>query len=156
MSKPKWILLVQYIGHAILASYGIFLADFMMERLIGEMASPRNLHLDRIFLGPTFLVPIVMGFVLGGFLGKDLPVLSSRLIFILPLSLMAWEIWGFSDPCISKLASIRDNFFGEHCSGSECLDELLLSAPFFSSLAYAIGAEVSRYGSRRFRREHLS
>jgi hypothetical protein len=36
--------------------------------------------------------------------------------------------------------STWDTYFGKGCGGSECLYELFLTAPFYTSVAYSIGA----------------
>jgi hypothetical protein len=140
--------LLRYLCHAALASYGVLAINFVIEFLIGEMVGSYNRFLDYVFFGPTFLIPVLMGLIIGYYLGKSLPALSSRLIFLIPLFLMAYEVWisvkyGLHDG--TALKNITDNFFGVNCSASECLGELVNTAPLFSSVAYAIGAEIGRY-----------
>jgi hypothetical protein len=72
--------------------------------------------------------------------------LTGLLVWLVPL---AWLIYGISESAMSysqawahqsRSAYIWDNFFGTHCSGTECLNELLFTAPFLSSVAYSLTA----------------
>jgi hypothetical protein len=71
---------------------------------------------------------------------------TALLVWLVPL---AWLIYEIRDSAASyselwahqsRSAYIWDNFFGTHCGGSECGNELLFTAPFLSSVSYSIAA----------------
>lgn len=146
MSRP-W-LFVQYIVHSIVASYGLMILGEIIEYLVGLHFGSQNRWLDYYFIGPTFLFPIIAGLVAGFVLGASLPRASSRLLLLLPLAMMVWELWGWiHDPGIT-VHRLMDNFVGTNCESSECLEEGWLTSPLISAIAYSLGAEVGRFRTR--------
>lgn len=137
---------LQYITHAVLASYGIVLIAIAIQALAMRAIGPQNHFLDYVFWGPTFLIPIVIGVLLGACFGGRLPRLSSRLIFVFPLIIAAYDVWSWvhhAHPIEPMLWSLQDNFLGMYCGSSLCLEELGASAPLFSAIAYAAGSEFA-------------
>ena len=142
---------MQYILHVGISSCGIVWLTFLTEMFLGRVFDFRNQALDYAFFGPTFSVPILGGLVLGYVLGGRLPRLSARLLFVIPLLFAAYEIWNwitYSESSTTILISLKDNFLGGNCGASECLEELIVSAPLFSSIAYSIGSEFAAFRNR--------
>jgi|SRR5580698_10488640 hypothetical protein len=145
---PKWASLLLYLCHVVIASYGVLLINSTIELAIGKMIGPQSRSLDYIFFGPTFIAPILLGLALGYRFGRSLTALSSRLIFLIPLVLVAYSVWisvKYGVPGESAVNNIKDNYLGAGCESSECLYEALVSAPLFSSIAYSAGAEIGRW-----------
>ena len=138
-----------------LSSYGIALLCFILEMLIGSSVGPQNRFLDYAFLGPTFAVPVSLGLVLGYLTGLRVPRLSSRLVFVVPMALAVYEVatWVTSRyPGPPLLAEIAANFLTSDCSSSECGEELVITAPLLSSLAFAVGSELRYFLFSRARK----
>jgi hypothetical protein len=144
-SMPKPVVFIRYVVHAAVASYGIMILGEVIEYLIGLPLGSQNRRLDYFFIGPTFLFPILAGLILGFIFGARLPRSSSRLLFIFPLAIMAWEVWVFihyNDEVTWR--NFVNNFLGTNCTSSECLEEGWITSPLVSSLAYSLGAEFGR------------
>ena len=148
----KVLIVIRYLAHAALSSYGVVVVCFFVEMILGSAVGPQNRFLDYFFYGPTFFIPVVTGLALGYLFGRNLPRWSARLLFAIPLVLALNEIWSdvrFGLPGASILANIRDNYLGTSCGATECLSESVFTAPLFSSVAYAVGSEISSIMRRR-------
>lgn len=147
-----WPAAIEYLIHAAIASYGIVFLGFILEGLIGYAMGSQNRRLDYVFGGPTYLVPVLMGLALGYLFGGRLPRLSSRLIFVLPLMVAAYELFSWlthTYPGENLKDTIWDNFVGVNCQTSECLGEAFITAPLLSSIAYTVGSEIASFVIRR-------
>lgn len=133
--KKALITLVRYLGHlgsATLAA-GIIAAAV-------EITVP--------FRDPFFLGALFGGAIMGYLVNRNVRDLTALLVWLLPL---AWLIYGISESAMSysqawahqsRSAYIWDNFFGTLCSGSGCLDELLFTTPFLSSISYSVTSYI--------------
>jgi hypothetical protein len=124
---------------------------FFAEGLISQFVPPPQRFLDYVFWGPTFLGPVLFGLALGYIFAGKLPRLSARLLFVVPLILAAHEVWDWiadSQPDVDMIKSLKVNFLGSGCGGSQCLEEPIVSAPLFSSIAYSIGSELAAFRVR--------
>jgi hypothetical protein len=141
-SMPKPVVFIRYVVHAFIASYGVMILGDIVEVLLPVRQGRR---LDYFFIGPTFLFPILAGLILGFIFGARLRRSSSRLLFIFPLAIMAWEVWvfiHFNDEVTWR--NFVNNFLGTNCTSSECLEEGWITSPLVSSLTYSLGAEFGR------------
>src|ERR1700730_13718046 len=88
---PPWAKpFVQYALHAAFASYGLIIVGGVVSYLVGLPVGGER-YVDYVFIGPTFLFPVVGGLVFGFVLGARLPKVSSRTIYLFPLALIIWE-----------------------------------------------------------------
>src|SRR5579859_5523770 len=87
---------VQYVLHAAFASYGLMIVGGVVSYLVGLPVGGAR-YVDNVFIGPTFLFPIVAGLVFGIAFGARLPKVSSRLLYLFPLAIMIWELWTWID-----------------------------------------------------------
>lgn len=102
-------------------------------------------HRPTILDNPLNLGPVIAGLAFGLFVtlkfgfhrGSALVWLAGVLIFAVFLRDWVNEIQAH------KWTAIWDNFFGPNCGATDCLDELLATAPLYSSLAYSVGAGVT-------------
>src|SRR5258708_2028530 len=126
-------MLVRYLGHLGSAT----LAAGVIAAIL-EIAVP--------FRDPFFLGALFGGAIMGYLVNRNMRDLAALLVWLVPL---AWLIYGIRDSAASyseawaqqsRSAYIWDTFFGTHCGGSECLNELLFTAPFLSSVSYSITA----------------
>jgi len=106
------------------------------------------LQLTLLFRAPFFLGALLGGAIMGYLVNRNVRDLMALLVWLVPL---AWLIYGIRDFTASysevwahqsRSAYIWDNFFGTRCSGSECLNELLFTTPFLSSISYSVTSYV--------------
>jgi hypothetical protein len=89
---------------------------------------------------PLYLPEIVAGLLFGWFLFKVWPSRTAFLAWLVPLALLAWSAW--SNRTMAVWDSTWDTYFGRNCGGSECLYQVLLTVPFYASIAYSLGAFI--------------
>jgi hypothetical protein len=144
MSRPG--LFVQYIVHAIVASYGLMILGEVVEYIVGLPFGSQNRWVDYYFIGPTFLFPISAGMIAGYILGDSLPKASSRLLLLLPLAMMSWDLSAFLNSNYDvTLHNFINTYLGKNCTSSECLGEAWVTSPLISAIAYSLGAEGRRF-----------
>lgn len=147
MIRPAGFHLLRWCVYALLSSYGVVLFCFALEMIAGSFSRSMDRLLDRAMFAPTFAIPILCGLLSGYRFGMHLSKIQARLVFLLPLLAAAYEVsvW-FHDtyPGQNLRASIEDNFLTTNCSGSECLEQVVVTAPLFASLAFTVGSEVRR------------
>jgi len=102
---------------------------------------------NQTFLGhvvsePIWGMQILAGFLAGRALYKYLPSRVALAAWVIPGILLLWNVLSWRT--MSKYDSAWDTFFGNGCSSSECLDQLLLTAPFYTAVAYSLGAFLAR------------
>jgi hypothetical protein len=128
-------MLVRYLGHLGSAT--------LAAGLIGVILSA---SLSGMFKEPLFFTMLLGGASMGYLVNLNMRDLSACLVWIVPF---IWLVYGIQDATgsvsqawahQSRFAYIWDNFFGTRCSGTECMNELLFTAPFLSSISYSITA----------------
>ena len=128
-------MLVRYLGHLGSATLAA-----------GVIAVILSFMLSGVFKEPLLPGALFGGAIMGYLVNRNMRDLAALLVWLVPL---AWLIYGIRDSAASyseawaqqsRSAYIWDTFFGTHCGGSECLNELLFTAPFLSSVAYSITA----------------
>lgn len=103
---------------------------------------------------PYFATPIAAGFMLGMFGRRIFRSASAGWVWVAPLvllisSIVTWKSGGFRP----YWPDVWNNYFGSECGPSECAYEWLVTAPFYTSVAYAIGWMISKTHIRRTRAE---
>jgi hypothetical protein len=101
---------------------------------------------------PYFPVQIVFALILGWLLGRALRHRSMVWIWVLPLAILCYSVATarvllptsvFASPGVGQ--SRFSHYFGRGCQPADrCLDQLLITMPFYSSLAYSLGAVLAR------------
>jgi hypothetical protein len=141
------VLVMRTLLHIVIVTYGILSMCLAGDYLLGRVLGANQRYADYVFFGPTFAVPIALGCWVGYRFGIRLPRWVSWLLFVPSLLLMCHEIateYRYRIPDQHFLSHLFDNYFGRHCEASECLNELLITAPLLSSFAYSLGAEFRR------------
>ena len=99
---------------------------------------------------PYFPVQIVFALILGWLLGRALRHRSIVWVWVLPLVILCYSVATYRVLIpTSVLASIGQSrfshYFGWGCRPeNHCLDQLLITMPFYSCLAYSLAAAVAR------------
>ena len=98
---------------------------------------------------PLWAPEIVSGLLFGWFAYKYVPSKMAFCSFALPGVLLLWNV-AYWQQRMSQYDGTWDTFFGAGCGGSECAYEFFLTAPFYTAVAYTVGAAISRVrGPRR-------
>ena len=165
MTRVKSLLvfaLHQFIGAwgiAFLAAFGLFELFDLVATLSPWKPSVRFVHWI-LTENPLYPVQIVAGLYFGWLLGRRLQHRCMLWIWIFPLAILAYAF--AATPLVSPYASVllrpdsvqaRVSFyFGWGCQPRErCIDQLLISMPFYTSVAYSLGALLARKASVKAR-----
>ena len=101
-----------------------------------------------------FPVQIGVGLYCGWWVSRELHHRSMLWVWILPLLMLCFAVWHgpilasdagsvFDHPAAS-VYSLR-HYFGSGCSVRErCLDQMMFTLPFYTSVAYSLGALIQR------------
>lgn len=143
--------------HQFIGMYGIsftapavFSLGFKVLDLFGRHYTTRDFH---YVLTETPYFPVQIGFalVLGWLLGRSLGHRSMLWVWILPLVILCFAIVITPVEQTSVLAkqfsgqTRLSHFFGWGCRpAARCLNQLVITLPFYSSLAYSMGAVLGR------------
>jgi hypothetical protein len=119
-----------------------FLGSFLVIAVFPSAGEQATLS-GQIVAEPIWLPEVLMGILLGGIAYRRLPTKLAFYVGVPPAVLLFSSAWHWQQT-MAIYDSTWDTYFGKGCAGSECLYELLLTAPFYTSLAYTVGALASR------------
>jgi hypothetical protein len=101
------------------------IADQPLLRVVGE---------------PYFAFPVIAGFLLGVLSHRFFRSSSAAWVWVLPTIILVWNLFTWRNGGYRAYwPDVWDNYFGSHCGSSECLYEVFVTAPFYTSLAYTLG-----------------
>jgi hypothetical protein len=145
-----------FVLHQFIGMYGIpytapivFSLVFKCLFLFGH-TYPRKAFYSIVSGLPYFPVQIVFALILGWLLGRALRHRSIVWVWVLPLVILCYSVATYRVLIpTSVLASIGQSrfshYFGWGCRPqNHCLDQLLITMPFYSCLAYSLGAAFAR------------
>jgi len=114
---------------------------------IVKNASPGN-FIDHVVDQPIFRIstdnayflgPVLAGFALAIFGARIWKTRAGVWVWVLPLIVLVYNLltWASKSHWVDAWAT----YFGSpaECGGSECVNEVFLTAPFFTSFAYSLG-----------------
>jgi len=144
--------------HQFIGMYGIpytapivFSLAFKFLFLFGH-SYPRKTFYSIVSESPYFPVQIIFALILGWLLGRVLRHRSMVWVWVLPLTILCYSVATsrvlvptsvFASPGAGQ--SWLSHYFGWGCRPADhCLDQLLITMPFYSSLAYSLGASLAR------------
>jgi hypothetical protein len=146
--------------HQFIGMYGIpytaplvFSLAFKFLLLFGHSYSQRTFY-SIVSEKPYFPVQIIFALILGWLLGRTLPHRSMVWVWVLPLAILGYSL-ATATVLIPEWTSVLarpgvgqswfSHYFGWGCRPVDrCLDQLLITMPFYSSLAYSMGAVLAR------------
>jgi len=139
-------------GIAFLAAFGVFgLFDFLAA-ISPWKPSMRFVHWI-LTENPFYPVQIVAGLYFGWMLGRRLQHRSMLWIWVLPLAILCYwfaalHLPGESASIFARHATVQDRlsfYFGWGCQPrAHCIVQLMITMPFYASVAYSLGALVAR------------
>jgi hypothetical protein len=146
--------------HQFIGMYGIpftaplvFSLAFKFLLLFGH-SYPRKTFYSMVTGTPYFPVQIIFALLLGWLLGRALRHRSMVWVWVLPFAILCYSLltatvlipeWTsvLARPDVGQ--SWFSHYFGRGCQpAAHCLDQLLITMPFYSSLAYSVGAFLAR------------
>jgi hypothetical protein len=84
-------------------------------------------------------LPIVCGFYFGRRFYRKLPTITAFFAWVLPGVFLTYSAVSWQHT-MAQYDSTWSTYFGKDCGGSECLYQLFLTGPFYTSVAYSLGA----------------
>jgi hypothetical protein len=144
--------------HQFIGTYGIpftaplvFSLAFKFLFLFGHNY-PRKTFYSIVSELPYFPVQIIFALILGLLLGRALRHRSIVWVWVLPLAILCYSVVTarvlIPTSVLARPGVFRSRFsyyFGSGCQPEvHCLDQLLVTMPFYSSLAYSVGAFLVR------------
>jgi hypothetical protein len=94
---------------------------------------------------PYFALPVVAAFFLGVLSSRFFRSSSAAWVWLLPTIILVWNLFSWHNGGYrSYWPDVWNNYFGSSCGSSECLYELFVTAPFYTSFAYTLGWIVQR------------
>jgi len=99
---------------------------------------------------PYFGGPILVAFILGWISRRYFKSRVAAWVWV-PMTLaLLWNIttWRSYSP-LSHWGDVRANFFTSDCGDSDCLYEMLVTGPFYTSVAYSLGWIGKTFTRRR-------
>jgi hypothetical protein len=118
-----------------------YLAQLLLVLIIPPLGKVTN-PLGRAMSEPVFPLLILAGFAAGRYCYQRIPSRLTFAIWIVPGIFLLYSAWSWHKT-MSGYDSVWDTYFGSGCGGSECLYELVLTDPFYSAIAYSLGALIS-------------
>ncbi|MGB2624285.1 MAG: hypothetical protein WA857_16685 [Candidatus Acidiferrum sp.] len=149
-----------FVLHEFIAMYGIpftaplvFSLGFKLLYLSGQ-TYPSQTFYSIVSETPYFPVQIVFAAILGWLLGRSLSHRSILWVWVLPSAILCYAFFtgaivdfGPSSVLARRFSTQAriSHFFGWGCRPeAHCLDQLLVTMPFYTSLVYSAGAFVAR------------
>ena len=142
--------------HQFIGMYGIpytapivFSLAFKCLLLFGR-SYPRRAFYSIVSGLPYFPVQIVFALILGWLLGRALRQRSIVWVWVVPLVILCYSVATYRILVpTSVLASVGQSrfshYFGWGCRPeNHCLDQLLITMPFYACLVYSLGAALAR------------
>jgi hypothetical protein len=88
---------------------------------------------------PYFIGPVLMAFILGWISRRSLESRAAAWVWVLPTLALVWNMMTWkSHSSLPRWADVEANFFTANCGDSDCIYELFLAAPFYTSVAYSL------------------
>ena len=160
-----------FVAHQIVGTWGIaFLAAFGLTSLldwipdsVGWKPSMRFVHW-LLTENPFYPVQIAAGLYLGWLLGRRFQRKSMLWIWILPLVALCYALmvglilipeWTSVLARPKTFGARLSHYFGWGCQPrAGCLDQLMLTMPFYASAAYSLGALLARNSLKKPKQGH--
>jgi hypothetical protein len=139
--------LLRFLGHLVVATYGMDVAVFGICYPIAAMIDPQARIMDYFFVAPSFSVPILFGVLFGYRFGWRQVTWASRAVCLPPFALMAYALL-INLQAGRHWSEVLARFFSAVCSGEECYfhfsRQFVITAPLMAALGYVVGSEFSR------------
>lgn len=147
--------LFRFLGHQFIATWGVGIFAYFASSATLDTASLLGWHISARFLHwiltetPFFPVQIALGFYSGWLLARMWKHRAMVYVWIIPALILLYCLIAEPTP-FSGIVSIFQrggnpfsHFFGWGCRPQDhCLDELLITMPFYAATAYSLGGLI--------------
>jgi hypothetical protein len=142
---PQWLRSSgAYFLHVVLACIGVFLISIFLGAGVGWLNEKLA---DAIFTESFYPGVIVVGLLVGYAANKFLQSKFVLWFWILPAILILWDFYDFRH-IYGWRGTFNYLFLRKNCD--DCVESLLMVAPFYGSIAYSLGAWAAlKLNSRR-------
>ncbi len=138
----------------VVSTAGVLVLGFVLTLLLALLTAavtpnhPRGNFVDHmvdqfVFIGfnpPYYFTPILVALILGGISRHFFSTRSAAWVWILPLGILLWNTFTWETGGYGTYwQGVWNNYFGSDCGSSECLYELFVTVPFYTSVAYSFG-----------------
>jgi hypothetical protein len=149
-SQPLWDAAGNYLSHpagiahfflvyvAMLAGV-IFAFLVTLVEILYSPARQGVTTIDKLIGVPLWLPSSLAAACAGVFFYKRIRHKFAFWAWVPSFILLLWSAWDWHGT-LSKYDSTWDTHFGKDCGGSECLYQLFFTVPFYTSVAYSLGA----------------
>jgi hypothetical protein len=148
-----WVSVLVFILHQFMGTWGVALLGpylgmiaFELIRFFNRSFSMRSIHWI-LTETPYFPMQICFGLYCGWLLGRRIPQRYMTWVWILPAFLLSYcvvfvpTINPQLTPMLYRPEGPLSHYFGWGCNPqNRCLDQILVTLPFYSSAAYSLGA----------------
>lgn len=94
---------------------------------------------------PYFALPVISAFFLGVLSHRYSRSSSAAWVWVLPTVVLIWNLFTWKTGGFRPYwPDVWNNYFSSDCGSSECLYEIFVTAPFYTSLAYTLGWATKR------------
>lgn len=132
-------LMKRFYVHILLSYFGVVAGAICGLVLAGVLETIGLSFLARFLSEPYWLAEIIVGFIFGLLAYQRVRSTSVWFAWIPPAVFLFGNMW-WERTMLGDGATTLDNYFTAHCHETECLYELFLTAPFYTSVAYTAGA----------------
>lgn len=147
IDEKSGLFVLLHFGLPYIAAIVGFLASFVIVAVVPAAREASTLS-GQLTAEPFWLPEIVAGLLLGWVAYKTVPSKAAFTVWLIPGGLLLWSALSWQRS-MAMFDSTWDTYFGSQCGGSECLYQLFLTAPFYSSVFYSIGAFANYLAARR-------
>jgi hypothetical protein len=150
---------ILFVAHQLVATLGVLVVAPYVTNFFRDVLSAFGWVIQKNEVSwiltetPYFPMQLFLAFSLGWLLGRHFRHRSMLWVWILPLVILISVVVAF--PAIGQLALARyaslsspsrlSHFFGWGCQPkNRCLDQVVITLPFYSAAAYSLGATVAR------------
>lgn len=150
-SRLKWgltFVIHQFVGTWGIGIFAYYLGITTLEllNLVGAHLPMRPLHWI-LTETPFFPMQIALGFYSGWYLARRLKHESMMWVWVIPGVIVCYAVLSMTTiqrtSVFDRFGGSFSHYFGWGCQPKDhCLDQLLLTMPFYASTAYSIGARL--------------
>lgn len=149
LSRPTVVdHLGNYLIHLIIATFGAMVLGLvpavpfgMIYLLFSDRPRIFNTLAGVLADSPLFVLPVLAGLFLGYFMYRRIGDRGALFVWVLPLLGLIYSISEWRNySSWTWRQDVWNNFFSGDCGESECLYAFTATAPFYTSVAYALGA----------------
>jgi len=142
----------RWIYHTIWATLGAILMGILptLPFIVANLLMMNRLKTgayvtDVLTVPPYSPICLLSAFIIASVVVRRRPDIEATLVWVIPLALLIIGVfsWNRYPGQADWWKDMWDNYFGRNCGGSECVYEFMVTEPFFTSLAYTLGACIA-------------